>query len=73
MAEVRIGDPRPCKRKGRRPLFDHKINCVAGDPDKYIYEKNEMKKEVIRRRASTLGYSVKTFAADGGGWIIKIS
>lgn len=72
MAEIRNEATIPCK-KGRKPLFDSKIKCVAGDPEKYIYEENRNVKESIRRRAILLGYSVTTFTDLTGGWIIKIS
>jgi len=72
MAEIRTGVPVRIKRKGRKPLFDDKINCVAGCPDKYLHELKRSTTEAIRHRAIMLGFSVQTFAAPEGGWNIRI-
>jgi hypothetical protein len=73
MAEIRTGVPVKMKRKGRKPLFDDKINHVAGKSDKYLHEFKKNTTEAIRHRAIMLGFSVQTFAAPEGGWNIRIS
>ena len=72
MAMVMIGEPKPFKTKGRKPIFDELIKNVAGKSNKYIYENDRNTKETIRKRAKALGYSIQTFADKSGGWNIKI-
>jgi hypothetical protein len=72
MAIIKYGEPKPVKKKGRKPIFDTKILSVAGKANKYLHETNATSKETIRRRALQLGFNVKTFSSAHGGWDIKI-
>ena len=58
------------KRGGGQPKYDQKIRAAVDTG--HLRTKNLCEKETIRRRARTLGYTVKTSAAKGGGWNIEI-
>jgi hypothetical protein len=72
MAKILDSEPKnKTNGPGRPPLHDDLIEDAVSKK-KWLHSDTFPETETIRKRAKSLGYSVRTFSAEGGGWNIEI-